>query len=208
MDAWGALKTPLARAVRFAPTVAAHVASYAAIDIASRRVSRARIRIDLDAASQPPSSAPTEPGSGDPATNPARPLPQRASDRSTDSSAASISASRSPASTFPASPGPVQRPDTGLEVPDPRDESAPAPCLAPVPQLPGGDRAQPHAVRCAHRRLRPSAPAACGGGSSSQIRSPGKTMPSTRRPSGSSARNEFAWPDRDLRSRCRPRRTT
>ena len=61
----------------------------------------------------------------------------------------------------------------------------------PVPATPAlSDRA--------HLRLRPSLPAASGGGSLSQISSPGDTIPSTRRPSANSAR-ERVW---------RPRRRT
>lgn len=103
---------------------------------------------------------------------------------------------------------PVTHPAADLEVPDARNEPASAPCLGPVPQLPGGDGAQPNAVRRARCRLLPSASATSGVGSSSQIRFPGRTMPSTRRSSASSARNVFALPDGVLRSRCRFRRAT
>ena len=79
---------------------------------------------------------------------------------------------------------------------------------AAVPQVARSDGAKARPAGADHRRFRTSSAFARGGGSSSQMSSPGNTMPSIRLPSASKARKRLAAPERDARTRWRPSRTT
>ena len=79
---------------------------------------------------------------------------------------------------------------------------------APVSQPACGDGAKANPAGAGYRRLRISSAFARGGGSSSQMSSPGNTMPSTRLPSASTARKRLAAPEREARCRWRPSRAT
>ena len=65
-----------------------------------------------------------------------------------------------------------------------------------------GAKARP--AGAGHRPLPTSSAFARGGGSSSQMSSPGNTMPLTRLPSASMARKTLAEPEGDARCRWRP----